>query len=103
MSVTGLSSRNLAGGVDAANLPLKVGVHRIRSAARARITTNSQIVARYDRVYATDDFSGFLNSREDVAFLGWVAQLPRWTFEGDVQYAKRFFVDRIRCGVFSGI
>lgn len=94
-NTTGLSSRNLAGGVDFSNLPLKVGVHRIRSAARARITTNSQIVGRYDRVYASDDFSGFLNSREDVAFLGWVAQSPRWTFEGDLQYAKRFFTKRI--------
>ncbi len=94
-STTGLSSRNLAGGVDSQNLPLKIGVHRLRTSARARITRDSAVVARFDRVYATDDFSGFLNSHETVAFLGWVAQSRYFTFEGDAQYAKRFFSDRI--------
>ncbi len=94
-NTTGLSSRNLAGGIDSQDLPLKIGVHRVRTAARARITRDSQIVARFDRVYATDDFSGFLNSHESVAFLGLVAN-SRWVgFEGDFQYAKRFFTDRI--------
>lgn len=94
-STTGLSARNLAGGVDATNVPLRLGIHRVRSAARVRLARNAQVVARFDRVYATDDFSGFLNSHESVAFLGGVAQTKYWTFEGDLQWAKRFFTDRI--------
>jgi hypothetical protein len=92
----GLSARNLAGGVDSTeDIPLILGVHRIRASTRLRITNGVQIVGRYDRVFATDDFSGFLNSRESVFFAGWVAELPRLTFEGDFQYARRFFTDRI--------
>ncbi len=91
----GLTARNLAGGIDSQSVPLKVGLHRVRVAARLRISKGAQLLGRYDRVFATDDFSGFYDSRESVFFLGWLARSPRWNFEGNLQYARRFFTERL--------
>ncbi|MBL4634207.1 MAG: hypothetical protein JKY56_10055 [Kofleriaceae bacterium] len=92
---TGLSARNLAGGADSMSLPLIVGVHRARLSTRVRLADWARAFVRYDFVAATDDFSGFLNSREHVGFVGWIAESPRWTFEGEGEVARRFFTDRI--------
>lgn len=92
---TGLSARNLAGGVDSTKKALIVGVHRLRLSTRVRLASWARAFVRYDFAAATDDFSGFLNSREHVAFAGWIAESPRWTFEGEAEVARRFYTDRI--------
>ncbi len=91
---TGLSARNLAGGAEARDLALVVAVHRARLSTRVQLAKWARAFVRYDFVTATDDFSGFLNSREQVVFAGWIAESPRWTFEGEAEVARRFFTDR---------
>lgn len=87
----GLSSRNLNGGIVGQDNTLVIGVNRARVSMRTRLSDVSTLFARYDYVTATDDFSGYLDSREHVGFVSTAVNWGSFGLDASSEVAHRFF------------